>query len=130
MNKQISLASGSRLAELQEEYRGVKQDFAMKVGSFIDKYINIERIYPIKIKGDMVYTVKLKGKPSDFNLNTKINLNPNSSVYYYGATVGDVENSIVLTLNAKVNNEKKFKIAEFSPIIGHLKNTAICSTSL
>ena len=81
---------------------------------FIDKYINIERIYPIKIKGDMVYTVKLKGKPSDFNLNTKINLNPNSSVYYYGATVGDVENSIVLTLNAKVNNEKKFKIAEFS----------------
>ena len=44
LNKQISLASGSRLAELQEEYRGVKQDFAMKVGSFIDKYINAYEI--------------------------------------------------------------------------------------
>lgn len=44
LNKQISLASGTRLAELQEEYRGVKQDFAMKVGNFIDKYINAYEI--------------------------------------------------------------------------------------
>lgn len=44
LNKQISLASGSRLAELQEEYRGVKQDFAMKVGNFVDKYINAYEI--------------------------------------------------------------------------------------
>lgn len=44
LNQQISLASGARLAELQEEYRGVKQDFAMKVGNFIDKYINAYEI--------------------------------------------------------------------------------------
>ena len=44
LNKQISLASGARLAELQEEYRQVKQDFAMKVGNFVDKYINAYEI--------------------------------------------------------------------------------------
>ena len=44
LNKQISLASGNRLAELQEEYRGVKQEFAMKVGNFVDKYINAYEI--------------------------------------------------------------------------------------
>lgn len=44
LNQQISLASGTRLAELQEEYRKVKQDFAMKVGNFVDKYINAYEI--------------------------------------------------------------------------------------
>ena len=40
MNEQISLASGERLVELQNQYKKTKQEFAMKVGSFIDKYIN------------------------------------------------------------------------------------------
>ena len=44
VNQQISLASGTRLAELQEEYRKVKQDFAMKVGNFVDKYIDAYEI--------------------------------------------------------------------------------------
>lgn len=44
LNQQISLASGTRLAELQEEYRKVKQDFAMKVGNFVDKYIGAYEI--------------------------------------------------------------------------------------
>lgn len=44
LNQQISLASGTRLAELQDEYRKVKQDFAMKVGNFVDKYINAYEI--------------------------------------------------------------------------------------
>lgn len=44
LNQQISLASGTRLAELQNEYRKVKQDFAMKVGNFVDKYINAYEI--------------------------------------------------------------------------------------
>lgn len=44
MNNQISLSSGERMAELQEQYRKVKQDFAMKVGNFVDKYINAYEI--------------------------------------------------------------------------------------
>lgn len=40
LNKQIDLASGERLAELQDEVKKVKQEFALKVGNFVDKYIN------------------------------------------------------------------------------------------
>lgn len=44
LNSQISLASGDRLVELQDEYRKIKQEFALKVGSFVDKYINAYEI--------------------------------------------------------------------------------------
>lgn len=44
LNSQIGLASGTRLAELQDEYRKVKQEFALKVGNFVDKYINAYEI--------------------------------------------------------------------------------------
>lgn len=44
VNSQISLASGERLSELQEEYKKIKQEFAMKVGNFVDKYINAYEI--------------------------------------------------------------------------------------
>ena len=44
MNEKISLASGTRLAELQAQYRKIKQDFAMKVGNFVDKYIGAYEI--------------------------------------------------------------------------------------
>lgn len=44
INEKISLASGEKLAELQDQYKKVKQDFAMKVGNFVDKYINAYEI--------------------------------------------------------------------------------------
>lgn len=40
LNSQISLASGERLAELQDQFTKTKQDFALKVGNFVEKYIN------------------------------------------------------------------------------------------
>lgn len=44
VNSQMELASGERLSELQEEYKSIKQEFAMKVGNFVDKYINAYEI--------------------------------------------------------------------------------------
>lgn len=44
INERIELASGEKLVELQNEYKKVKQDFAMKVGNFVDKYINAYEI--------------------------------------------------------------------------------------
>lgn len=40
LNSQISLASGERLAELQSRFTKIKQEFALKVGNFVEKYIN------------------------------------------------------------------------------------------
>lgn len=81
---------------------------------FIDKYINKNQIYPIKIKGDIVYTTKLKGVINDFDLKADVNMAKDSSIYHLGATVGDIENAIVLNLDTKVLNRNILKIKEFS----------------
>lgn len=44
INAKIEIASGEKLAELQNEYKKVKQEFALKVGNFVDKYINAYEI--------------------------------------------------------------------------------------
>lgn len=44
LNAQISTASGQRLAYLKTEVKKVKQEFALKVGSFVEKYINAYEI--------------------------------------------------------------------------------------
>ncbi|MBR6127060.1 hypothetical protein IKQ21_05175 [bacterium] len=81
---------------------------------FVDKYINNNRIYPVKIKGDIVYQAKLKGTKDDFNLILTADMAKDSSIYYLGATVGDVENALVLNLDMNVLNKNIIKIKEFS----------------
>ena len=80
---------------------------------FIDKYINKNRIFPLKIRGDIIYNAVFKGVPNDFDLDAKVDMNKDSSIYYYGATVGDLENSIVINLNSKIQNNNQIKIREF-----------------
>ena len=81
---------------------------------FIDKYINKNQIYPIKIKGDIVYWVKLKGILDNFDLKAQVNMNKNSSLYYFGATIGDIENAIVVAIDSKITKGNNYKIKEFS----------------
>ena len=96
-----------------------KQNFDMYFNSkprqdFIDKYINRNQIYPIKIKGDIVYSLRAKGVKDDFDVKADANMSKDSSIYYLGATVGDVENAIVLNLDTKVLKQNILKIREFS----------------
>lgn len=95
-----------------------KQDFNLYINSkphqeFIDKFVNKYTIYPLKIKGDIVYNMLLKGNPDNFNIETNINIAKDSFVYYYGATVGDIENAIVVSLNSVVQNKNDVRIKEF-----------------
>jgi len=80
---------------------------------FIDKFVNKNNIYPLKIKGDIIYKAILKGVPNDYDLESEINLAKESSIYYYGATVGDIENAITLNLDSKIRNKRDIKIREF-----------------
>lgn len=80
---------------------------------FIDKFVNKNMVYPLKIKGDIVYNASLKGEPNNYDLSAKVNMAKEASIYYYGATVGDVENAIMLNLDSKVQNKKDIKIKEF-----------------
>ena len=40
LNDQISIATGTELADLKKQYQGVKDDYAMKVSNFVDQYLN------------------------------------------------------------------------------------------
>ena len=96
-----------------------KQNFNLYFNSkprqdFIEKYINKNQIYPLKIKGDIVYSARAKGVLNDFDLKTDINMAKDSSIYHLGATVGDIENAIVLNLDTRVQNQNILKIREFS----------------
>ena len=99
-----------------------KRDFNLYVNSkpkqdFIDKYVNNHRIYPIKVKGDILYWTKLKGTSDDFDVETEADLAKDSSIYYLGATVGDIENAyntIIFIPNAinaeSIHNPKNWKM--------------------
>lgn len=39
---------------------------------------------------------------------------PDSSIYHLGATVGDIENAIVLNLDAQILKQNLLRIREFS----------------
>ena len=106
-----------------------KQNFDIYINSkpkqdFIDKYINKNQIYPVKIKGDIVYSLRAKGIKDNFDLKADVNMAPDSSIYHLGATVGDVENAIVLNLDTKIIKQNILKIKEFSydKIIASLSN--------
>lgn len=95
-----------------------KQKFNIYLSSkpeqeFIDKFLNKHMIYPLKIKGDIICNSTIKGTPTNYDILAKILLAKDSSIYYYGATIGDVENAIGLSLDAKIQNQKELKIKEF-----------------
>ena len=95
------------------------QDFNLYINSkpkqdFIDKYFNNNRIYPLKLSGDIVYSLKINGQKDNYDVKSEANLDKDSKIYYYGATVGDVENAIILNLNMNVLKQNILKIKEFS----------------
>ena len=96
-----------------------KQNFNIYLNSkpqqdFIDKYINRNQIYPIKIKGDIVYWARFKGNKDNYEVKSKIDLSKDASIYHYGATVGDIENDIAVNLDSRIINNKIIKIKEFA----------------
>lgn len=96
-----------------------KQNFNIYINSkpkqdFIDKYINKNQIYPVKIKGDIVYSLRARGVKDNFDVKGEVNMAPDSSIYHLGATVGDIENAIVLNLDAQILKQNLLRIREFS----------------
>lgn len=106
-----------------------KQIFDIYINSkpkqdFIDKYINKNQIYPVKIKGDIVYTLRAKGVKDSFDVKSEVNMAKDSSIYHLGATVGDIENAIVINFDARIQKQNLVRIKEFSydKIISSLGN--------
>lgn len=78
---------------------------------FIDKYVNKNSLYPLKIKGDIIYSSRIEGTRDSFSTKTELNLQADSSVYYMGSTIGDVNNPIRIFIDANVlKNQSKYNI--------------------
>lgn len=69
---------------------------------FIEKYINKTTTYPLKIKGDIIYTSRIQGTKDLFNAKTEINLQEDSNIYYMGSTLGDANNPIRIFLDTNI----------------------------
>lgn len=69
----------------------------------IDKYINKTALYPLKIKGDILYSSRINGTKDSLNAKAEINLQEDSNIYYMGATVGDVNNPIRIFLDTNIS---------------------------
>lgn len=70
---------------------------------FIDKYINKNAIYPLRIKGDVLYSARINGTRDSFNTKAEVNLQEDSSIYYLGATLGDLNDPIRIFIDANVS---------------------------
>lgn len=61
---------------------------------FIEKYVNKNITYPLKLKGDIICSARVSGDKSSFNTKAEIALSEDSSIYYMGSTIGDVNDPI------------------------------------
>ncbi len=73
---------------------------------FIDKYVNRNNLYPLKIKGDINFSSRINGTLESFSTKTEINLQDDSSIYYMGATIGDLNDPIRIFLDANISKNK------------------------
>lgn len=69
---------------------------------FIDKNINKNTTYPLKVKGDIIYSARVSGTKEALFAKAEISLAEDSSIYYMGSTIGDVNNPIRIYLDTKI----------------------------
>lgn len=84
---------------------------------FFDQFFNTKAVYPIKLKGDVNCTADVQGTQNRLSTKIDLKLDENSSLYYMGATIGDLISPVqiyadtILTPNSiRINNFKYDKI--------------------
>ena len=96
-----------------------------------DQIYNKSQIYPIKIKGDAIFTSKVTGNPNNLNAKSTLDINENSSLYYMGATVGDIENPVKISINNNYSpNKIKINNLQYDKIILSQNNKPFVKTQL
>lgn len=66
---------------------------------FFDQFFNNNALYPIKLKGDAILSTKASGTLDNLNTKSELKLQENSSLYYMGASIGDIENPVRITVD-------------------------------
>ncbi len=96
-----------------------------------DEFFNKNSIYPIKLKGDAILTSKINGTLKNLNAKSTFDIKENSSLYYMGATIGDVENPVKITVdNTYSPNKVKINDLQYDKIILSQNNKPFVKTQL
>lgn len=84
---------------------------------FFDQFFNNDSIYPIKLKGDAIFSSNIRGNLDKLNTKSLLKISENSSLYYMGASIGDAENPVRINIDStyypdkiKINNLRYDKI--------------------
>ena len=98
---------------------------------FFDQFFNNKAVYPIKLKGDVNCTAELNGTQDKLGAKVDLKLDESSSLYYMGATIGDMVSPVDIKADA-VLTPKSIKINSFKydKIITSLNNKENPNTQL
>lgn len=98
---------------------------------FFDQFFNNKSVYPIKVKGDILCTTTLNGPQNHLSSKTEVKMDEGSSIYYMGATVGDMTNPVRLYLdNISSPNSIKINQFKYDKIITSQNNKQFPNTQL
>lgn len=98
---------------------------------FVDKYFNLNSIYPIKFKGDIIASLRFLGVKEDYDAKAEIELQKDSNIYYMGATIGDAISPIRLYLNSNIaGNKIDIKNFKYDKLITSLDNKSYVTNQL
>ena len=98
---------------------------------FIEQIYNRNSIYPIKLKGDIIISSKVTGTLNNINTKSVVDIKENSSLYYMGATIGDVENPVKIVLDSTYSpNRLKLNNLKYDKIIMSQNNKPYAKTQL
>lgn len=67
---------------------------------FFDQFFNSKSVYPIKLKGDVMFSSTLRGPVNRLSSKTELKLDESSSLYYMGATIGDLTNPVRIYIDS------------------------------
>lgn len=98
---------------------------------FFDEFFNKKSVYPIKLKGDANLSSRVTGTLNNINTKTVLNISENSNLYYMGATIGDVENPVRITVDNTISGDKvKINNLQYDKIITSQNNRPFTNTQL
>lgn len=98
---------------------------------FFDQIFNPKSIYPIKVKGDVILSSKISGTLNNVNAKSTLDVKENSSIYYMGATIGDIENPVKITIDETYSKNKvKLNSLQYDKIILSQNNKPFVNTQL
>lgn len=98
---------------------------------FFDEFFNTKSVYPIKLKGDVNLTSRVSGPLNNLNSKTILNIAEDSHIYYMGATIGDVENPVRISVDNTVSGDKiRINNLQYDKIITSQNNRPNVNTQL